>query len=257
MSSIELENVGLNYIVRSGSYSLKKSLVHLVNNCFRAPASTQQSMRNSTYRALNNINLKLNTGDRVGLLGRNGAGKSTLLKVLARIYKPSTGMIHIDGKIASLFDVNAGMNSESTGYENIINLAVMRRISKKNAQQLITDIEEFTELGKFLNHPVSTYSAGMQMKLAFAVATAIPAEIMLIDEVIGAGDAHFMEKATHRVGNMIDQSQILVLASHSNDIIRKFCNKVLVLDRGEIQFFGNVDEGIRFYSSAEQNSMAV
>lgn len=253
MSSIELKNVSLNYIMKTGSPSLKKAVFHLVGNCFKKSDSPRTSIQNTTYRALNNINLTLNKGDRVGLLGRNGAGKSTLLKVLAKIYKPSIGTLEVNGKIASLFDVNAGMNIESTGYENIINLATMRRISKKNAHHLIKDIEEFTNLGDFLNHPVCVYSAGMQMKLAFAVATAIPSEIMLIDEVIGAGDAHFMEKATQRLSSMIESSQILVLASHSNDIIKRFCNKVIVLERGEIQFFGDVEKGIQFYTESESN----
>ncbi|WP_133136298.1 ABC transporter ATP-binding protein [Legionella rowbothamii] len=249
MSSIKLNNVSLDYIIKNGSNSIKKSAIHLLNNCFRKSPNTQFAVKNSTYRALDNINLEINKGDRIGLLGRNGAGKSTLLRVLAKVYQTNIGKIEINGKICSLFDVSSGMNTESTGYENIVNLATMRRISKKKLPELIKDVETFTELGDFLNSPVKVYSAGMLLKLAFAVATAIPPEIMLIDEIIGVGDIHFMEKATKRLEDIIEQSHILVLASHSNEIIKRFCNKVIVLERGQIQFFGDVEQGIDFYTS--------
>jgi len=249
MSSIELKNVCLDYIIKTGSDSIKKTAIHLFNNFFRKTENKSGLIKNSSYRALNNINISINKGDRIGLIGRNGAGKSTLLRVLAKIYKPSIGSIDIHGKISSLFDVNLGMNTEATGYENIINLSIMRGITIKNAEALLNDVEQFTELGDFLNNPVRTYSTGMQMKLAFAVATASPPEIMLIDEIIGAGDIHFMEKATKRLENIIEQSHILVLTSHSNDIIKRFCDKAVVLDHGEIQFLGSVSEGISFYQS--------
>jgi ABC-type polysaccharide/polyol phosphate transport system ATPase subunit len=249
MSSIELKNVSLDYIVKTGSNSIKKSLIHAFNHCFKKLEYNESTIRNSSYRALNDINLHIRKGDRIGLLGRNGAGKSTLLRVLAKIYRPILGKIQIKGEVCSLFDVHAGMNTESTGYENIINLAIMRRISRENANNLIADIETFTELGDFLKSPVKTYSTGMLLKLAFAVATAIPSEITLIDEIIGTGDVHFMEKATKRLENMIEQSHILVLASHSNDIINRFCNKVIILDHGQIQFFGDVKSGIDLYTA--------
>lgn len=247
MSSIKLQDVCLDYIIKTGSDSIKKSAIHLFKKSFKNTLTSQLKVKNSSYRALNNINLEINKGDRIGLLGRNGAGKSTLLRVLARIYKPNVGTIEISGKISSLFDVNLGMNIEATGYENIVNLSIMRGLSKKVAYGMIKEIEEFTELGDFLNNPVRTYSAGMQMKLAFSVATAMPPEIMLIDEVIGVGDAHFMDKAIKRLEDMIEASHILVLTSHSNDIIRKFCNKVCVLNQGKIQYQGGVEDGIEFY----------
>lgn len=248
MASIDLKDVCLDYIIKTGSHSIKKTAIHLLNNYVkRTPKTDAVSIRNSSYRALNNINLTLREGDRVGILGRNGAGKSTLLRVLAKIYSPNYGSIAINGKISSLFDVNLGMNPEATGYENIVNLAIMRGISKKSALAMISDIEQFTELGDFLKSPTKTYSAGMQIKLAFGVATAYPPEIMLIDEIIGVGDAYFMEKATRRLESMIEQSQILVLTSHSNEIVKRFCNKILVLDKGNIQFLGSVEEGIDFY----------
>lgn len=249
MSSIILQKVCLDYIVKTGSDSIKKTAVHILNRCLKKPNNSQPVIHNTTYRALNNIDLEINKGDRIGILGRNGAGKSTLLRVLAKVYKPNYGQIEVNGKISSLFDVNLGMNIEATGYENIINLSVMRGITKRSAYAMIDDIESFTELGGFLNSPVRTYSTGMQMKLAFAVATGSSSDIMLIDEIIGAGDMHFMEKATKRLEKRIESTNILVLTSHSNETIRRFCNKALVLNKGEIQFFGGIDEGVGFYQS--------
>lgn len=248
MSSIELNNVCLDYIVKTGTISIKKSMVHLCRGLIQKNHDAT-AIQHSSFRALNNINLSIGMGDRFGLLGRNGAGKSTLLRVLAKIFKPSAGTLRINGSVSSLFDVQLGMNPEATGFENIINLAIMRGFSRSKAKSIITEVEAFTELGTFLNNPVRTYSTGMQMKLAFAVSTAFPPEILLIDEIIGAGDMHFMQKATARLENMIENSHALVLTSHSNDIIRQLCNKIVVLERGEIQYIGNVDEGIAFYQS--------
>lgn len=203
MSSIELKNVCLDYIIKTGSDSLKKSLTHL---CARAlgktAGSNSPSLQHSSYRALNNINLTISKGERIGLLGRNGAGKSTLLRVFAKVYQPNVGSVHVNGSISSLFDVSLGMNDEATGYENIINLGVMRGLTRKQSSIIVEDVAAFSELGEFLSRPVRTYSAGMRMKLAFAVATAASPDIILVDEIIGAGDAHFMEKAQKRMADI-------------------------------------------------------
>lgn len=249
MSSIELNNVDLDYILKTGSESFKKTAIHACRQLLGRSKENVPTCAHSSYRALHQINLNFQEGDRVGLLGRNGAGKSTLLRVLAKVYKPNAGRVHIEGRISSLFDVHLGMNPDATGYENIVNLAVMRACSKKAIQAMMADIVAFTELGAFLSHPVRTYSTGMQMKLAFAVATAFSPDIMLIDEIIGAGDAHFMQKATERLQQLIEKSHILVLTSHANEIVRRFCNKVVVLKRGEVQFVGPVEEGILLYES--------
>ena len=229
MSSIELTDVSLDYLIKTGTASLKQTLLSLFN-----PSKNKHiNINNSKFRALNGINLKINKGDRVGLLGQNGSGS-----------------LHINGEISNLFDVNLGLNVEATGYENILNLGIMRGWSKKDALSIVKDIESFTELGEFLKNPVCTYSTGMQMKLVFAVATARPPEIVLIDEIIGAGDARFMKKATQRIENMVDNSHILVLTSHSNEIIQRFCNKVVILEKGSATFFGDMAEGIEKYQSS-------
>jgi len=250
MTSIHLDNVSLDYIIKTGSDSLKKTLLHLCNGLLGKKSIEEKTgVGNSCFRALNGINLQINKGDRIGLLGKNGAGKSTLLRVLAKIYQPSYGSIKVNGNISNLFDVNLGLNIEATGYENIINLGILRGWSKKEAFSVVDEVQQFTELGDFLANPVRTYSSGMQMKLAFAVATSRAPEIMLVDEFIGVGDAHFMEKAKQRIENMIDKTNILVLTSHSIDIIKQFCNKVIVLDCGEIKYFGDYQQGIDFYEN--------
>lgn len=245
MSFIHLNQVSLDYIVKTGSDSLKKTLMHwLYPN-----RSSKPSIRNSCFRALDNINLQIHQGDRVGLIGRNGAGKSTLLRVLAKIYQPNQGTLSIQGKITNLFDVNLGLNTEASGFENIVSLGIMRGLSKRRAERLIPEVAEFTELGDFLHAPVRTYSTGMQMKLAFAVATAEHPDIVLIDEIIGAGDAQFMAKAEKRLHDLVERSHILVLTSHSTDIIQRMCNKIVVLDQGRLQFYGDLAAGLEFYES--------
>lgn len=248
MTQIILKDLCLDYIVQTGSHSLKQSLFQAV----KRPLSRQKSARpmrikNSHYRALNQINLTLNTGDKIGILGQNGAGKSSLLKVLAKIYAPTQGTATVIGSISSLFDLHLGMNPEATGFENIINLGVMRGLTMRAARDLFEDIAAFTELGDFLDQPVRTYSAGMTMKLAFAVATAQAADIMLIDEVIGVGDAHFMEKATQRLSSRLSQSDILVLTSHTNETLQRFCTHGVILDQGHNVFFGPIEEAIARY----------
>lgn len=255
LTSMSLDNVSLDYLIKTGSDSLKKTVVHLCNGLLGKNLNEKTKLiKNDSFRALNGIDLKINKGDRVGLLGKNGAGKSTLLRVMARIYKPSFGNIEVNGKISTLFDINLGFNMEATGYENIINLGIMRGWSKAQAHAVIGEIQEFTELGEFLSRPVRTYSSGMHMKLAFAVATSTVPDILLIDEIIGVGDALFMKKAQARIMNIVDQVQILVLTSHSSDIIKQFCNKVVVMDAGEVKYFGDCASGMAFYEEMLETS---
>ena len=246
--TMNLQDVSLDYLIKTGSNSLKQTVFHGCNGMLgRNFKQKRKLIKNDAYRALDGINLALQKGDRVGLLGRNGAGKSTLLRVMARIYSPTAGKIEVNGKISNLFDINLGFNLEATGYENIINLCILRGFTKAEARAVVGDIETFTELGDFLNKPVRTYSSGMQVKLAFAVATAKASEILLIDEIIGVGDAKFMEKARQRIMNLVNQVHTLVLTSHSTEVIERFCNKVAVMDAGQIKYIGDCQSGIKFY----------
>ncbi|WP_245293597.1 ABC transporter ATP-binding protein [Pseudochrobactrum sp. B5] len=187
-----------------------------------------------TVKALDDISFTLNDGDRVGLIGHNGAGKSTLLRTLGGIYAPTAGSVCVEGRISTIFELGAGLDAELSGYENIIRMAMFLGATKSRARSFIPDIEEFTELGNFLAAPVHTYSAGMLTRLTFAISTAIQPEILLIDEVLGAGDASFQEKAKARMENVIKSASIFVLASHSTEMIKLYCNRTLQFEHGKL-----------------------
>jgi ABC-2 type transport system ATP-binding protein/lipopolysaccharide transport system ATP-binding protein len=198
-------------------------------------------------KALRNINLHLADGDRVGLVGGNGAGKSTLLKVLSGIYEPVSGFVEIQGTLSSLTDIMMGMDSEASGYENIVTRAVFLGLSFAQARALIPDVQEFSELGEYLSLPIRTYSSGMMTRLAFAVCTAIHPDILVMDEMIGTGDQKFFEKAERRMRDMVDKASIMVLASHSDKTIVDFCNKAVLMENGQVAMIGSPQEVLYRY----------
>ena len=188
-------------------------------------------------------------GDRLALIGHNGAGKSTLLKTIAGIYEPTEGVISTNGSIASLLDISLGMNSESSGRENIYSRGMLLGMTRKQIDEISEDIIEFTELADFIDLPVRTYSSGMAVRLAFAISTAVKPDILLLDEVIGAGDASFMERARIRITELIESVGILIFSSHSEQDVRDFCNRGIVLDAGKIVFDGTVNDAFDFYKT--------
>jgi len=200
--------------------------------------------------ALRDVTLDLADGDRLGLIGHNGAGKSTLLRVLAGIYEPLVGRAQIRGTVASLTDITMGMNLEASGYENILLRGVFLGMHLNDVRRVIPEIEAFTELGGFLQLPLRTYSTGMMLRLAFAVTTVVIPEILIMDEMIGAGDAAFVSKATARLNQMISGSRILVIASHDMEIIRRFCNKAALMEAGRIVSMGAVEPTVSAYLGA-------
>ena len=191
---------------------------------------TKDKVLPHSVKALNNITLDLKDGDRLGVMGPNGAGKSTLLRTLAGVYHPTSGSVDVSGSIASLIDISLGMDSEATGYENIRMRAIMMGMKLKQIKTIEEEIAEFTELGKFLELPIRTYSTGMHMRLGFAVSTTVPADIILMDEWLSVGDSDFLVKAEKRLHDYIQKSSILVLASHSEDLISKLTNQTLRLE---------------------------
>ena len=201
--------------------------------------------------ALRDINLVLTDGDRLGLIGHNGAGKTTLLRVLAGIYEPLSGRVQINGTVASLTDITMGMDFERTGYENIVLRGVFLGLQPKEMRRMIPDIEAFTELGEFLTLPLRTYSSGMLLRLAFAVTTAVVPEVLIMDELIGAGDAAFVMKATARLNQMISSSRILVIASHDVETIRRLCTKAALMQQGRIVMIGPVEQIISAYLTGD------
>lgn len=255
MASIQLNNASIDfpiYTAKGRSIKLtfgKRTAGGVIG---RAHKASDKNIDTGvvTVKALKNLNATFTTGMRIGLVGRNGAGKTTLLRLLSGIYPPTSGSIQIEGTVSSLTDIMMGMDPEATGYENIILRGVLMGLKKREAQDLIPDIEEFTELGDYLNLPIRTYSSGMLLRLAFAVCTAVRPEILIMDEMIGAGDASFIEKAQKRLNDMIESAHILVLASHSSDIIARFCNTAIHMKEGEIAKWGHVDEVMQSYMDA-------
>ncbi len=243
MASIQLDSVSINFpIYNFGTRSLKKKFLQ-----FTTGGILDDQEKLVFVRSLDKVTLQFNHGDRVGLIGHNGAGKSTLLRVLANIYEPVEGSIHCEGRVIPLLNIMLGINPESTGYENIIVRGLLLGLTRKEIQKKFESIAEFTELGDYLLAPVRTYSAGMQLRLAFAVVTCIKPDILLMDEMIGVGDTAFLKKAEQRLNEFIDQSSILILASHSNATIQTLCNKVILLEKGRVLYVGAVEEGIEKY----------
>lgn len=201
--------------------------------------------------ALRDLDLTLAEGDRVCVIGHNGAGKTTLLRLIAGIYPATSGTVDVNGTVFALLGASLTLNRDATGYENIDLVANIQDWPRNCAADYIRDIEEFTELGEYLSLPVRVYSAGMQARLAFALATMQSPDILLIDEGIGAGDSDFQEKAKARVQQFVGQAKILMLASHSRELCRALCNKALLMSKGQKVFFGGVDDAFARYAELQ------
>ncbi|WP_018998493.1 ABC transporter ATP-binding protein [Hirschia maritima] len=189
---------------------------------------------------LHRINLLARPGDRIGIIGRNGAGKTTLLRTIAGVFEPDQGKITRYGHTVSLINLSMGMDMYASGVENIRRRAILYGISDKaEIEKLIEDVSQFSELNEFINEPIRSYSSGMLARLSFGIATAVSADIVLMDEWISAGDARFIDRAEKRMAEYLGDDKIVFLASHSAALVRKWCNKVIVLDQGEIKYFSD------------------
>ncbi|KAA1002568.1 ABC transporter ATP-binding protein [Paraburkholderia panacisoli] len=246
MAFIELKGATLDLpIYDVQGRSLKKQVMRMG----RRNSIAEDNHGVIVVRALDNIDLRLESGDRIGLIGHNGAGKSTLLRVMAGIYSPTVGEVSCDGKIVPLLDISLGMDENSTGLQNIRLRGLLLGMSDSEIQAKQEEIAEFCELGDYLDLPLRTYSSGMRVRLAFAVSTAVDAEILLLDEVMGVGDASFMNKAKNRLQDLHSRAEIVVLAMHANAEIRRVCNKVLWMERGRVRAFGPVEEVLSAYEA--------
>jgi len=247
MAFLRSHNLSVEFPIYQGSSrSLKKTVV---------AGATQGNLGRDTadrinVRALDDITLDIKDGDRVGLIGANGAGKTTLLRVLAGIYAPTRGEFYSWGRISALLDVSLGLNPDATGRENIILRGMYMNIHPREMRSLVDEIAEFTELGPFIEMPARTYSSGMMVRLGFAISTCMPAEILLMDEWLSAGDARFLDKAQRRMERFVGGSAILVLASHSPELLRKWCNRGVLLQHGRIAAQGSIDEVLKVYIGA-------
>lgn len=225
--SISLQNVGVRFDLGAAAdgHTLKGFLAGLKN---RTPR------KSNVVEALKGITLEVKAGERVGLIGHNGAGKSTLLKVMAGIYPPTTGFARTAGHVCPLFELATGFEYNRSGWENIRIRAMLLGMRPAEIEAKLPEIAEFSGLGKFLDYPVRTYSSGMFVRLAFAVSTSVNPEILLLDEVMGAGDLSFTEKANLRMREFMDQGKILVFSSHSLELLTEYCNRTVWMDHGKI-----------------------
>ena len=237
-------------IYHGGSRSMKKSLLFRGSGGHMATDANQRIV----VQALRDVSLRLVAGDRVALVGSNGAGKTTLLRVMAGIYEPVNGIVRSCGRISPMFDIGLGIDGEISGFDNIRLRGMILGLSPAEIEERLVDIAEFTALGDYLDVPVRTYSSGMMTRLTFAVATCFAPEILLMDEWILAGDASFLNKAQQRVEAFVERASIMVLASHSIDICRKFCNQGVWMDQGQVKAAGPIDAVLDAYTG--QNTAA-
>jgi lipopolysaccharide transport system ATP-binding protein len=245
-ASIEARDVTVLFPLYHGhSRSLKKMLVRAASGRL---AEDQQ--HRVVVRALSDISFSLKSGERLGLVGSNGAGKTTLLRVLAGIYEPVSGHIRMQGTMNALLDTSLGMNPELTGRENIMLRGLYGGLSGPMLARLEADVIEFAELSDFIDLPMRIYSAGMAVRLGFALATAIRPRILLMDEWFLAGDAAFLEKARQRMEDMVQSADILVLSTHNDVIVREWCTRVIWLEKGRIRADGPVAEVLEQYLGA-------
>lgn len=238
---ILLQDVNLHYA--SIAYK-ERSIKSLLAKTFRRE---EKSTGIQDVHALKNISLEINSGERVGLLGHNGAGKSTFLKTVAGLYPISSGHLNVEGQVRSLFDLSLGFEPDATGRENILYRGLLLGLSPRFMREKEAEIVEFADLGDFIDYPIKTYSAGMQVRLAFAISTAVGGDVLLLDEVIGAGDANFMAKAKQRITQLIERAEILVLASHDFGALSSICNRGLVFHKGQVIFDGQMNLAIQAY----------
>ncbi len=245
INHISLSNVNLHYVAAAYKERSLKSLVSKVL------VSKKNRQVVADIHALKNISIEITNGERVGLLGRNGAGKSTLLKTIAGLYPISSGNLIVQGKVRSLLNLSLGFEPDATGRENIFYRGLLLGLSPFVMRKKESEIVEFADLGEFIDYPIKTYSAGMMVRLAFAITTSVGGDVLLLDEIIGAGDANFMTKAKQRIASLIEKSEILVLASHDLVTMSALCQRGVVLNHGELIYDGPISSAIEYYKCNE------
>lgn len=242
MAFMQLDDVSLRFRVRRrGVMSLKQ---YIVKQMFRRSINPIMEVK-----ALENVSLRLEANERYGIIGHNGAGKSTLLRMLAGIYPPTSGKRIVEGRISSLFELSLGFQMEATGWENIAIRGYLQGETPSSIQSKIQEIAEFSELGDFLEMPIRHYSSGMLVRLAFSVATAIKPEILLLDEILSAGDMAFQTKARKRMKELLNQANLIVLVSHDVDTLANLCTKLIWMDHGRVHLVGEPDDVLDAYNN--------
>jgi len=245
-SYICAQNIHLSVpLVSRKGRSLRANPLSELRNLF-----TSRSVR-ELRPLIRGMSFEFRAGDRIGLIGQNGAGKTTLLRLLAGALVPSVGTLEVSGETQNLLNISMGMQPEATGLENIYLRGYSAGLTGQEIKERIPDILEFSELETVIHDPVRTYSSGMQLRLAFAVATSVKAEILLLDEWISAGDRFFVERSKERLLDHIHSSEILVFASHTPTMLQELCSRGLVLKQGKIIFDGDIEAALEFYGSVK------
>lgn len=231
MAHIIFEHVNVDFpIYNAKNRSLKNTVMQAATG-----GKVSFGAEGTVIRSLEDVSFEIHEGERVGIVGHNGAGKSTLLRALSNVYAPTAGRAEIMGDIGSLVDIGLGIDGEATGRENIYIRGALLGLKRRDIEKRFDEIVEFSELGEFINMPVRTYSSGMHLRLAFAVATIIRPEILLMDEWLSVGDAAFNEKAEQRLIDLVNYSSILVIASHSRELIERICTRVMWFEHGHLK----------------------
>jgi lipopolysaccharide transport system ATP-binding protein len=249
MVEIDLDRVCLDFKVRRFKHLTLKEF--LVRGLFKRATNPVIHVH-----ALQDISLRVGEGERVGIFGHNGAGKSTLLKLLAGIYPPSRGARTVRGRISSLFDITLGFEPDASGWENIYYRGYLQGETPRTIKPKVAQIAEFTELGEFLDMPVRYYSAGMMIRLAFAIATACEPEILIVDEVLSVGDLSFQQKASQRIRAMMAQARLMVIVSHDLHSLQNLCTRIVWLDHGRVRQAGPPAETVAAYQNHVQRAAA-
>ena len=243
MNAIQVESVSKTFRIKSRkkhTTTLKSTLVSILKG--------KRFIREERkFSALREVSFDVPKGTTLGIIGSNGSGKSTLLKLIAGIHRPTTGGITTDGRISALIELGAGFHPEFTGRENIFINGIILGLTRKQIQQKLEDIIQFSELEAFIDSPVKTYSSGMYMRLAFAIAVAVDPDILLIDEILAVGDASFQKKCQNRMNTFKAEGKTIVIVTHDLGALERYCDRVLWLDHGELQAYGDVQSVMRMY----------
>lgn len=237
--AIEVENVSMKFnLSKEKVDSLKDYVIKMI----------KKEIHYNEFWALKNISFTVEKGDRVGILGLNGAGKSTLLKVISGVFKPTEGTVNKSGKIVPLLELGAGFDPQYTGTENIFLYGAMLGYSKKFIEDKYDEIVSFSELEKFMDVPVKNYSSGMKSRLGFSIATVVEPKILILDEVLSVGDAKFRRKSENKIMSMFDSGVTVLFVSHSLEQVKRLCNKAMILEKGKLIAYGDIDPISEQYS---------
>ena len=238
-TAIEVDNVSMKFnLSREKVDSLKDYIFKTI----------QREIQYNEFWARKNVSFSVEKGDRVGILGLNGAGKSTLLKVISGVFKPTEGHVDKHGKMVPLLELGAGFDPQYTGKENIYLYGAMLGYTKKFIDSKYDEIVEFSELQKFMDVPVKNYSSGMKSRLGFSIATVVEPKILILDEVLSVGDAKFRKKSEKKIMSMFDSGVTVLFVSHSLEQVQRLCNKAMILEKGKLIAYGDIDPISEQYS---------